>query len=185
MDGEVDFAPSLIYYHRIFLFLWLLLPPSNLVAIFQFSLPHFFISFQIQETAHCSEGCLSRGQVSWSRLSAAHRGHRRGEGLDSGFGSLLRYLCFSLLYLFLFIAVTVALVFSYPVFFAILSSQSLPVSQQHQPAFSGSLFPLCSQHHLFAALQKTRLIVDRDSSHYSRCGRTDKGVSALGQVWIL
>ena len=29
---------------------------------------------------------------------------------------------------------------------------------------------------------KTRLLQDRDSSSYSRCGRTDKGVSALGQV---
>eukprot|EP00741_Cyanophora_paradoxa_P003508 tig00000711_g3406.t1 len=36
--------------------------------------------------------------------------------------------------------------------------------------------------HLFKALQKTCLIKDRASSHYSRCGRTDKGVSALGQV---
>lgn len=36
--------------------------------------------------------------------------------------------------------------------------------------------------HLFHALQRTCLIKDRDSANYSRCGRTDKGVSALGQV---
>lgn len=32
---------------------------------------------------------------------------------------------------------------------------------------------------------KTRLIEDRSSSNYSRCGRTDKGVSAFGQVIAL
>ena len=36
--------------------------------------------------------------------------------------------------------------------------------------------------HLFRALQRTCLIKDRESANYSRCGRTDKGVSALGQV---
>ena len=36
--------------------------------------------------------------------------------------------------------------------------------------------------HLFAALSKTCLIPSRASSSYSRCARTDKGVSALGQV---
>ena len=35
---------------------------------------------------------------------------------------------------------------------------------------------------LFECLQKTKLIVDSRSCHYARCGRTDKGVSALGQV---
>lgn len=35
---------------------------------------------------------------------------------------------------------------------------------------------------LFKSLQKLRLIEDRKTSNYSRCGRTDKGVSALGQV---
>eukprot|EP00906_Rhabdomonas_costata_P035698 RCo050147 len=35
---------------------------------------------------------------------------------------------------------------------------------------------------LFAALLKTKLIIDRPSCNYSRCGRTDKGVSAFGQV---
>ncbi|XP_072535024.1 tRNA pseudouridine(38/39) synthase [Salminus brasiliensis] len=35
---------------------------------------------------------------------------------------------------------------------------------------------------LFEALLKTRLIQDRQSSNYHRCGRTDKGVSAYSQV---
>ncbi|NXJ86850.1 PUS3 synthase, partial [Trogon melanurus] len=35
---------------------------------------------------------------------------------------------------------------------------------------------------LFEALRKTRLVPDRQSSNYHRCGRTDKGVSAFGQV---
>jgi len=35
---------------------------------------------------------------------------------------------------------------------------------------------------LFAALVKCCLVKDRKSSKYSRCGRTDKGVSAYGQV---
>lgn len=39
--------------------------------------------------------------------------------------------------------------------------------------------------HLFAALTKVRLIEDRQQCGYSRCGRTDKGVSALGQVVAL
>ena len=38
------------------------------------------------------------------------------------------------------------------------------------------------ERHLFAALQKTHLIHSRDTCKYSRCGRTDKGVSAVGQV---
>ncbi|KAK4742208.1 hypothetical protein SAY87_000209 [Trapa incisa] len=39
---------------------------------------------------------------------------------------------------------------------------------------------------LFKALEKTRLLVgDRKKSQYSRCGRTDKGVSAFGQVIAL
>jgi len=35
---------------------------------------------------------------------------------------------------------------------------------------------------LFQALLKTRLIESRATSNYHRCGRTDKGVSALSQV---
>lgn len=35
---------------------------------------------------------------------------------------------------------------------------------------------------LFEALTKTRLIESRQTSKYHRCGRTDKGVSAFGQV---
>jgi tRNA pseudouridine38/39 synthase len=38
------------------------------------------------------------------------------------------------------------------------------------------------EHHIFAALVKARLIENKDSCAYARCGRTDKGVSALGQV---
>lgn len=36
--------------------------------------------------------------------------------------------------------------------------------------------------HIFEALLKCRLIENRQESGYSRCGRTDRGVSALGQV---
>ncbi|GFO26242.1 tRNA pseudouridine synthase [Plakobranchus ocellatus] len=35
---------------------------------------------------------------------------------------------------------------------------------------------------LFDALLRTKLIMSRETSNYHRCGRTDKGVSALGQV---
>lgn len=38
---------------------------------------------------------------------------------------------------------------------------------------------------LFQALQKCRFITNRESANYSRCGRTDKGVSAAGQVVAL
>jgi tRNA pseudouridine38/39 synthase len=38
---------------------------------------------------------------------------------------------------------------------------------------------------LFDALVRTRLIADIDSCDYSRCGRTDRGVSAFGQVITL
>lgn len=39
---------------------------------------------------------------------------------------------------------------------------------------------------IFAALKKTRLLIgERKEAHYSRCGRTDKGVSAFGQVIAL
>ncbi|XP_024033017.1 tRNA pseudouridine(38/39) synthase isoform X2 [Morus notabilis] len=39
---------------------------------------------------------------------------------------------------------------------------------------------------LFGALKKTRLLVgDKKESQYSRCGRTDKGVSSVGQVVAL
>lgn len=38
---------------------------------------------------------------------------------------------------------------------------------------------------LFTALQKCQFITSRESAHYSRCGRTDKGVSAAGQVVAL
>lgn len=39
------------------------------------------------------------------------------------------------------------------------------------------------QSEIFKAFEKTRLIVgDKKESQYSRCGRTDKGVSSVGQV---
>ncbi|CAG9794483.1 unnamed protein product [Diatraea saccharalis] len=38
------------------------------------------------------------------------------------------------------------------------------------------------EHHLFHALTKSCLIQNRERSQYHRCGRTDKGVSAFGQV---
>ena len=38
---------------------------------------------------------------------------------------------------------------------------------------------------LFKALQKTKLIQSPETCKYSRCGRTDKGVSAMGQVSAL
>lgn len=49
----------------------------------------------------------------------------------------------------------------------------------------GPQCPVLAQGHLFRAMKKTRL-VRQDATwqdmHYSRGGRTDKGVSALGQV---
>jgi tRNA pseudouridine38/39 synthase len=44
---------------------------------------------------------------------------------------------------------------------------------------------LCAQGILFPALRRVKLIpedAEVASLDYSRCGRTDKGVSALGQV---
>ena len=44
---------------------------------------------------------------------------------------------------------------------------------------------LCVQGQLFAALRRTRLVEEGlgwQALQYSRCGRTDKGVSALGQA---
>lgn len=39
------------------------------------------------------------------------------------------------------------------------------------------------QSELFKALEKTRLVLgDKKDLQYSRCGRTDKGVSSVGQV---
>ncbi|KAJ0397882.1 hypothetical protein ATCC90586_006468 [Pythium insidiosum] len=38
------------------------------------------------------------------------------------------------------------------------------------------------ERYVFSALQHTKLIESIDSCEYSRCGRTDKGVSAFGQV---
>lgn len=41
------------------------------------------------------------------------------------------------------------------------------------------------EHQLFTALQLTRLVTDIESADYSRAGRTDKGVSSLGNVIAL
>jgi len=38
------------------------------------------------------------------------------------------------------------------------------------------------EYYIFQALQKSKFILNRSSCKYSRCGRTDKGVSANGQV---
>lgn len=38
------------------------------------------------------------------------------------------------------------------------------------------------EHHLFAALLKSCCIESRETANYSRCGRTDKGVSSFSQV---
>lgn len=38
------------------------------------------------------------------------------------------------------------------------------------------------EHYIFEALIRTRLIKDRASSNYHRCGRTDKGVSSFAQT---
>ena len=38
------------------------------------------------------------------------------------------------------------------------------------------------EYHLFQALKKLMLIQNRDDCDYARAGRTDKGVSALGNV---
>ena len=44
------------------------------------------------------------------------------------------------------------------------------------------MFAFPNQAEIFQALTKTRLIENRETANYSRCGRTDKGVSAFGQV---
>ena len=46
----------------------------------------------------------------------------------------------------------------------------------------GELYDNSVERALFECLVKVRLVADRGSCGYSRCGRTDKGVSAAGQV---
>lgn len=46
-----------------------------------------------------------------------------------------------------------------------------------QPSTSNTI-----EHHLFRALKMTQLVKDMSLVNYSRCGRTDKGVSAFGNV---
>ena len=53
------------------------------------------------------------------------------------------------------------------------------VVYSHVPPYH---FGMLLQSVLFEVLQKTRLVKDMKSCKYSRCGRTDKGVSAMGQV---
>lgn len=58
-----------------------------------------------------------------------------------------------------------------------------PHTHTRSPPTSG----MVPQGHLLAALRRTRLIpqdADPATLKYSRCGRTDKGVSALGQVGV-
>ncbi|KAA3680089.1 tRNA pseudouridine38/39 synthase [Paragonimus westermani] len=49
-------------------------------------------------------------------------------------------------------------------------------------ALQGSAHPATVMQKLLDALEKCKLIEDRESSNFTVCGRTDKGVSALGQV---
>ncbi len=63
------------------------------------------------------------------------------------------------------------------------------VQQQRVVSEGGAVRDLTAsvdvQAHLFAALLKCRLVPEGSTwsqLNYSRCGRTDKGVSALGQV---
>lgn len=44
------------------------------------------------------------------------------------------------------------------------------------------MLPLHAQSSLFDVLKTTKLVEDTKSCSYSKCGRTDAGVSALGQV---
>lgn len=45
------------------------------------------------------------------------------------------------------------------------------------------LFLFLVQSEIFKALKRTKLLVgDKEGVRYSRCGRTDKGVSSVGQV---
>ncbi|KAF8571082.1 hypothetical protein P879_03816 [Paragonimus westermani] len=49
-------------------------------------------------------------------------------------------------------------------------------------ALQGSAQPVTIMEKLLDALEKCKLIEDRESLNFTVCGRTDKGVSALGQV---
>ncbi|KAK9943648.1 hypothetical protein M0R45_009249 [Rubus argutus] len=53
-------------------------------------------------------------------------------------------------------------------------------------AAEAQMDPTVEVFEIFKALEKTRLLVgDKKESRYSRCGRTDKGVSSVGQVIAL
>ncbi|OWM85015.1 hypothetical protein CDL15_Pgr027802 [Punica granatum] len=65
-------------------------------------------------------------------------------------------------------------------------NNTTPPPHPGAPDGKRDLFMVFLQSELFKALEKTRLLVgDRKKSQYSRCGRTDKGVSAVGQVIAL
>ena len=62
---------------------------------------------------------------------------------------------------------------------ACTSASADPVLRQpHAPSLCLAACQAC----FFQALRKARLAEDPAKSDYARCGRTDKGVSALGQV---
>ena len=122
---------------------------------------------QVESKTHCVKAGLPRMGLPWichSRTSATN--HR---------GSLLPYSVPSSL---------LSLPCSIPLS---LPSSIHHCSYKHKHALlslslSLSLSLLVLQSCLFECLQKTKLIADSRSCHYTRCGRTDKGVSALGQV---
>jgi tRNA pseudouridine(38-40) synthase len=60
--------------------------------------------------------------------------------------------------------------------------RSLSLTHYEIPVMMSSLSIHMIQGYLFKALQKTRLIQDIKDTNYQRCGRTDRGVSAFGQV---
>lgn len=66
------------------------------------------------------------------------------------------------------------------------SATSSSTQQQHpQPVRDPLLDPPTIESLVFAALRKACLIEDREGCGYTRCGRTDRGVSAGGQVMAL
>ena len=64
----------------------------------------------------------------------------------------------------------------------LLISQGSPPWRDYESSASDGALARQVEGQLFAALKKTCLVQSRETSNYSRCARTDKGVSALGQV---
>ena len=60
--------------------------------------------------------------------------------------------------------------------------QTTKFAYNYKTSLIPHLSPFYSQARLFECLQKTKLIEDQHTCNYTCCGRTDKGVSALGQV---